>query len=63
MLDGNISDGKIYVKKRIYISSSKSPTKYVIPSQELKTVTWIEWVLSGGEITKFNYFFPSDIKI
>ena len=30
MLDGNMSDGKKCIKKRIYISCSKSATKYVI---------------------------------
>ena len=30
---------------------------------ELETVTQIDLVLSGGEFTKYNYFFPSDIKI
>ena len=40
MLDGNI-----------YISSNKSTTKYVILPLELKTVTQIDLVLSGAEIT------------
>ena len=39
MSDGNMSDGKKYIKKLIYISSSKSATKYVILPRELKTVT------------------------
>ena len=45
------------------ISSSKSTTKYDIRSPELKTVTYIDLVLSGGEITMLNYFLPSDMKI
>ena len=54
---GNMSDRKKYIKKWICISSSKSATKYVIRSLELKTETYIDLVLSGSEITMLNYFF------
>ena len=63
MLDGNMSDGKKYIKKLIYISSSTSATSYVIRPLELKTVTYIDLVLSGVEITTLNYCFPSGMKI
>ena len=36
---------------------------YVIRLLELKTVTYIDLVLSGGEITTLSYFFRSDIKV
>ena len=57
MLDGNMSDEKKYIKKWIYNSSRKSATKYVILLVELKAITQIGLVLSGGEIAfKFNCF-------
>ena len=63
MLNVSMSDGKINIKKWIYISSSESATKFVISPLELKTVAYIDLVLSGGEITRLNYFLPSDMKI
>ena len=57
MLNRNMSDGKKCMKKWIYISSSKSAIKYIILPLELKAVTYIDLVLSGGEITTLNYFF------
>ena len=59
---GNMPHRKKYIKKWICISSSKSATKYVIRSLELKTETYIDLILSGSEITMLNYFFPSDMK-
>lgn len=50
MLDGNMSDGKKSIEKWIYISFTKCALKYVILSLELKTVTEIDWVLSGMEV-------------
>ena len=55
MLEGNMSDEKKYIKKWISISFSRSATKFVISPLELKTATFIDLLLSDGEITTLNF--------
>ena len=57
MLEGNMSDEKKYIKKWTSISFSRSATKFVISPLELKTATFIDLLLSDGEITTLNFVF------